>query len=287
MKKILVPCDFSESALQAYHFAMNLAAQANAEVFVLKVIDLPFIYENAFGSSPEYFDPGTIKYLEEDAKNNFEKMKNKHVRKERVSFITLRGSVTFTISQFALDNKIDLIVMGTKGASGLKEYWIGSNTEKVVRFSPVPVLTVRKSFDLSTIKNIVSPTMLKLDQGDLIMKLKELQSFFSAKIHLLLVNTPGNMLRTADEMDLMEKFAKQYKLENYTLNTRNDFSVQDGIMNFAHEIKADMIAMGTHGRRGLSHMFMGSVTEDIVNHVDCPIWTYLFREQESSRLAWY
>jgi hypothetical protein len=79
-------------------------------------------------------------------------------------------------------------------------------------------------------------------------------------------------------MDMMEEFARHYALSNYTLNTRNDFSEQDGIINFAHEIKADMITMGTHGRRGLAHLFMGSVTEDVVNHVDCPIWTYVIKK---------
>lgn len=278
MKKILVPCDFSESAIQAYEFALNLAEQSQAEIFALKVIDLPFIYETSLSTTPEYFDPGIFKSLEEDAKKKFEKLQAKHSQKERVTFTTIRGAVTLTINQFAQDHQIDLIVMGTTGASGLKEYWIGSNTEKVVRFSHVPVLAVRKSFDVSKIKNIVFPTTLHLDQSDLVSKIKDLQSFFSAKLHLLLVNTPNNMLRTKDEIDLMEEFARHYNLSNYTLNTRNDFHEQDGIINFVHEIKADMIAMGTHGRKGLAHLFMGSVTEDLVNHVDCPIWSYLVKK---------
>lgn len=277
MKKILVPCDFSDPAIEAYDFAMNLAAQSHAEVFVLKVIDLPFIYETSLGTTPEYFDPSIFKDIEENAKRDFEKLKIKHPHHETAAFTVLRGAVTFTIKQFAEENNIDLIVMGTRGASGWKEYWIGSNTEKVVRFSHIPVLTVRKSFDLNTIKDIVFPTTLHLDQTDLISRVKELQSFFGAKLHLLMVNTPDNMLRTKDEMDLMEEFARHYQLTHYTLNTRNDFNESDGIINFAHEIKADMIAMGTHGRRGIAHLFMGSVTEDVVNHVDCPIWTYLVK----------
>jgi nucleotide-binding universal stress UspA family protein len=277
MKKILVPCDFSDTALQAYDFAMNLAARANAEVLVLKVFDLPFLYETTFGATPQYFDTGILKDIEADAVITFEKMKARHLRKEMVSFTTLRGAVTFTINQFAEENKVDLIVMGTQGATGLKEYWIGSNTEKVVRYAKVPVLAIRKSFDVAGIKNIVFPTTLQLDQKDLIIRIKDLQRFFSAKLHLLMVNTPGNMMRSTDEMDLMEEFARHYTLSDYTLNTRNDFSEQDGIINFVHEINADMIAMGTHGRRGLAHLFMGSVTEDIVNHVDCPIWTYVFK----------
>jgi len=278
MKKILVPCDFSESAIEAYDFALNLAVKTNAEVFALKVFDLPFFHETTFGTTPQYFDPGILKDIEADAKNKFEKLRNKHARKELVSFSMLRGPITFSINQFALDNKVDLIVMGTRGATGLKEYWIGSNTEKVVRYARVPVIAVRRSFPIDVIKNIVFPTTLQPDQIDLVNKVKELQSFFSAKLHLLIVNTPGNMLRSQDELRKMEDYAKYHQLKDYTLNARNDFNEQDGIINFAHEIKADLIAMGTHGRRGLAHLFMGSVTEAVVNHVDCPIWTYVLKK---------
>jgi K+-sensing histidine kinase KdpD len=142
----------------------------------------------------------------------------------------------------------------------------------------VPVLAVRKTQALSQIKNIVFPTTLELNQIDLVKHVKNLQTFFSAMLHLLLINTPGNMQRTKDEMGMMEEYAHHHNVSNYTLNTRNDFYEQDGIINFAHEMKADMIAMGTHGRRGLAHLFMGSVAEDVVNHVDCPIWTYSIRK---------
>ena len=115
-------------------------------------------------------------------------------------------------------------------------------------------------------------------------RVKELQSFFSAKLHLLLVNTSYNLRRTADEMKLMEEFANHNKITSYTLNIRNDFYEHKGIINFAHEIKADMIAMATHGRRGLAHLVAGSVTEDVVNHVDCPIWTYAVKKIKSEVL---
>jgi nucleotide-binding universal stress UspA family protein len=278
MKRILVPCDFSESAIQAYIFALNLAAQTQAEVYVLKVIDMPFVYEVPIGVAQYYVDSNILKQAEDQARKNFEKLKGEHTKQEGVTFTTIVGPVTITIRQFILEQGIDLVVMGTLGASGWKEYFVGSNTEKVVRFSPVPVLAVRKAQVLSRIKNIVFPTTLEFDQVDLVYRIKDLQSHFSAMLHLLLINTPGNMKRTKDEMEMMEEYAHYYKLKDYSLNTRNDFYEQDGIINFAHEIKADMIAMGTHARKGLAHLFMGSVTEDVVNHVDCPIWTYSVRK---------
>lgn len=278
MKKILVPCDFSDSARQAYAFALNIAKKSQAEIFVLKAIDIPFIYENFNAPNPFYFDPGLIRELEEDAKTSFEKMKAGHDYQEKVFFQVVQGPVTPSILSFVKDHNIDLVVMGTHGTSGFTEYLIGSNTEKVVRFSPVPVLAVRKSAQLASIKKIVFPTALKLDEVAAVNKIKELQSFFGATLHLLLVNTPVNLKRTKDEKEEMEAYAKHYKLENYTLNIRDDFYEQNGIMSFAREIQADMIAMTTHSRRGLSHLFLGSVTEDVVNHAACPIWTYSLKK---------
>jgi nucleotide-binding universal stress UspA family protein len=65
---------------------------------------------------------------------------------------------------------------------------------------------------------------------------------------------------------------------NYTTNVFNDSYEESGVINFTHTIGADMIAMGTHGRKGLTHILSGSVTEDVVNHVDCPIWTFTFKD---------
>jgi nucleotide-binding universal stress UspA family protein len=279
MKRILVPCDFSEPALEAYKFALNIAAATQTEVYLLKVIDLPFAYETAMGAVPYAFSPEVIQEIEQRAKNDFEKMKALHPPIVQVTFTAIQGPVTSTILSFITDNKIDLVVMGTHGASGWTEFFIGSNTEKMVRLSKVPVLAVRKSFHLSSIKTIVFPTTLEFDQVHFIKKVKELQLLLSARLHLLLVNTPYNLRRTTDEMESMEEYAKHYELTHYTLNTRNDFHEQDGIVNFVNEIKADMIVMGTHGRRGLAHLFSGSVTEDVVKLVKCPIWTCSIKSQ--------
>jgi nucleotide-binding universal stress UspA family protein len=62
-------------------------------------------------------------------------------------------------------------------------------------------------------------------------------------------------------------------IKDYTLNVVNDTYEESGIIEFTHMIKADMIALGTHGRTGISHTLSGSVAEDVANHVDCPVWT--------------
>lgn len=273
MKNILVPCDFSPEAQEAYAFALQIAERTHGRISVLHAIDMPVLQEAAIGVTPYYFDPGLARDLKEDADRRFEQLTPKPSDEITVDFFALEGPVTPVIRQFIQDHAIDLIVMGTRGASGLEEYLIGSNTEKIVRFSPVPVIAIRRNVALGSLRKVVFPTTLDPDPR-LIRHVKALQFFLKAKLHVLIVNTPYNMLRTADEQERMQKFAQAQGFENYTINCRDDFREPSGIQRFAQEIEADLIVMATHGRRGLAHFFSGSIAERVVNHVDCPVWTF-------------
>lgn len=277
MKKILVPCDFSEPAMEAFRFAVDLASKGGGKVIVLQVIDLPI---SAYGASidvPIYtYSPSLLKDLEEIAKKNYKKMFARFGKEnDNISFVTVHGPTSSMIRDYIDEKKIDLVVMGTHGATGAHEFFVGSNTEKIVRFSKVPVLAIRKAIAVSSIKNIVFPTSLELNQADFVKKLKSLQEFFEAKLHILYLNTPFNFIRETELKD----YAKHYKFTNCELYIRNDRYEPDGIRLFAKEIKADMIAMATHGRKGLSHFLYGSLTEDVVNHVECAIWTYVIKRK--------
>lgn len=279
MKKILVPCDFSPTAQQAYTFALDIAKKVDAEVYVLKVIDIPFMYDAYSVQPPMWLTPQVWKKVEEEGRESFNKMKSEHSRQHDVTFRVVEGAVTLTILDFIEKEKIDLVVMGTHGASGFNEYMFGSNTEKVVRFSKVPVFAVRKAVNLSSIRNIVFPTNLALDEVDFINKLKELQQLLGATLHVLTINTPYNMKAAKTTRAELQEFVTHYGIQNYTLNIRSEFTEQAGIIDFTDEIKADMVAMATHGRKGLAHLFAGSIAEDTVNHIKCPIWTCTLRKK--------
>ena len=184
------------------------------------------------------------------------------------------GELLSGVKQIIETKKIDQVVMGTSGTSGFTEIFIGSNTEKVVRFSPVPVLAVRKTVELKSVKNILLPSTLNLNQTDFINKVKDLQNFFDATLHILLVNTPAQFRRDAEANEALEEFAKHYKLTNFKTHFRNYAHEDDGIIEFAYSEKMDLIAMGTHARKGLAHLFNRSVTESVVNHIQSPVWTY-------------
>ncbi|MFN7261834.1 MAG: universal stress protein [Cyclobacteriaceae bacterium] len=277
MKKIIVPCDFSEPAIEAFKFALDLAKKSKGSVLVVKVIDIPIAYEASFGMPTYAFNLGMSKELEEDARKSFDKLQQKFGKGyKKVKFFVVHGPASMMIRDFIEEKKPDLVVMGTHGASGLQEFFVGSNTEKIVRFSKVPVFAIRKAIPVSKIKNIVFPTSLELNQTDFIKKLMVVQAFFKAKLHILFLNTPFNFVRDNELKD----YAKHFEFRNYTLNIRNDRYEPDGIIAFTNEVKADMLAMATHGRKGLSHFVSGSITESVVNHVKCPVWTYTIKSKK-------
>jgi nucleotide-binding universal stress UspA family protein len=252
MKKILVPCDFSDSAVQAFKFAVEIANQSKGEIALLNVVEIPVIHENVM--MPTFsFEDTYLKEMKDRADIDFAKMKSKWAKDGlKVSTHVEYGAPTPTISKFIKEKKIDLVIMGTKGASGLKEFFVGSNTEKIVRWSPVPVISLKESVKASSIKNIVFPSMLHEDEEELTMRVKALQDFFKAKLNIIYVNTPANFRTDVTTHKMMQDYAERFMLKDYTLNIFNDLNEESGVAHFVNEIKGDMVAMSTHGRTILS-----------------------------------
>ena len=273
MNKVLVPCDFSEPAVQAFKFAADIVKQSRGVIHLLNVVSMPALYDSTAVLS---FEQAFMADLKKDAEKNFKKMKEKWAKEgQRIVTHVEYGATVPVIRRLIKETKADLVVLGTHGASGLKEFTIGSNTEKIVRTSPVPVIAVKKT--PKSIKSIVFPTTPDMKLENMMMHLKELQSFFGANLHIVYINTPGLFKRDLEMKSKMKDFASRFMMKNYSLHIFNDITEEEGIINFTKEVRADMIAMRTHGRRGISHLAMGSIAEDVVNHIDCPIWTYLVR----------
>jgi nucleotide-binding universal stress UspA family protein len=280
MKKILVPCDFSKQAINAFRFALDCAREADAEVHLVNVLELPVMHDSVLMPVLS-FEETLLKELKAKSEVEFSAIRKKYTEKtDMVLSDTLFGSISPTLLRYADQQAIDIVIMGTKGASGVKEFLIGSNAEKIVRNATVPVIAVKKYVKMSSIKNIVFPNTLNTEsQEDLLMKVKAMQNFFKAALHIVWVNTPNNFTSDKSTVKRLEAFAKRFLFKNYTIHVFNDFYEEDGIINFAKAIDADMIAMGTHGRKGLAHILSGSIAEDVVNHLELPIWTYTLRNE--------
>jgi nucleotide-binding universal stress UspA family protein len=277
MKRILVPCDFSEQAVEAYRFALDFAALSGGEVVLLSVVEVPVVHDSVLLPTLN-FEEVFLKELKERADEKILEVKAKYPSGEIKVETKVELGHTFHSIRTAIEReKADLVVMGTKGASGFKEYTIGSNAEKVVRHAPCPMISVKKYVSVSSIKSIVFPTTLEKDNEKLIVAVKSLQSLLGATLHVVFINTPGHFVSDAQTYERLSEFAADYSLSNHTLNIFGDVYEEIGVINFTHHIGGHMVAMGTHGRKGLAHLVTGSVAEDVVNHIDCPVWTYTLK----------
>ncbi len=276
MKKLLVPCDFSPSSKSAFKYALDLAEKSGGEVIVLHTIILPAMYDSVYlGDAPLAYNSTFMAELREDIKSKFDSLTSAfELSSVPVRLEITQGNIISAINQQVKKTRIDMVIMGTTGSSGLEEVFIGSNTEKVIRHSPVPVLAIRENKELKSIKNILLPSTLPLDQANFMEKVRELQQFHKATLHVLLINTPLNFRRNKDARAAYEKFEEVYKLTNCVFHFENYRSEEEGIMDFASGRGIDLIAMATHARKGIAHFMNGSITEDVVNHIHFPVWTY-------------
>jgi len=281
MKKILVPTDFSKAAKTATDVAVDIAKKGGAEIILLNVIE--DASRDSFSVTGEISasDPEerlfTLKLIEKSRKSMAALKEEVKEAGVKVKTELRMGSPFHGMRTIITDHKVDLVVMGTAGHSKLEEAIIGSNTEKVVRHSKCPVLTVHKKPAKTDFKNIVYATAMTPDEEVFSRIVKRTQQMYDSTIHLVRINTPGNFQRDVVVKRYMENFAKKLQLKNFTINVFNDLSEEEGVIYFADSIDADLIAMATHGRTGFAHVLAGSIAEDVVSHAKRPVLTFVVK----------
>lgn len=277
MKNILVPTDFSKPSISALETGVELAKRSGAVITLLHVI------EQAVSDSYMISGEGHPDEMEErmftaqlikKSKSQLEKL----VMDPKFKSVTVNGELRLGnpyhgIRTIITEHKPDLVVMGTRGNSTLERMLIGTNTERVVRHMDCPVLTVHKKPSRLDFKNIVYATSMSEEEEVFAKVVKRAQELYKATVHLVWINTPGDFQRERSVRQYMKKFVQKIGLKNFTINVYNDLSVEEGIIYFADDIKADLICMATHGRKGFAHVMAGSVAEGVVTHSSRPVLT--------------
>ncbi|WP_395065202.1 universal stress protein [Flavobacterium sp.] len=272
MKKILIPTDFSDHAEYALKVAAQIAKKNNGEIILLHMLELPHQGSDALGSGsdiPEimFFKNAAIKKLED-------LMDEDYLEGIKVSEVVQFELAFDGILKISSLNNVDLIVMGSHGASGYKEMFIGSNAEKVVRNSDVPVLIIKKEEGEFKVNDFVFASDFNDEVKKPFEKVVEFANKFDSTLHLVTVNTPNNFKSTSVAQETMNNFIKGFNVQKVVTHIYNETNVEKGILNFANSVDADLIGMSTHGRKGLSHFFNGSISEDLVNHSTRPVVTF-------------
>jgi nucleotide-binding universal stress UspA family protein len=272
MKKILVPTDFSEHAKNALKVAAMLAKNNDAEIYLLHMMEIPMQQLDPMSAQSDI--PEALFFMKL-AQQKFKNLLASDFLEGLTVHETVKADITFNdIKAACKEYEIDFIVMGSHGASGLKEMFVGSNAEKVVRTSDVPVLVIKNEHESFDISNFVFASDFKEDNSETYKQAVKFAKAVGAKIHLLMVNTANNFITTHAANVRINNFIASQTFENYTITIHNDISIEQGILNFSKTIDADLIGISTHGRQGISHFFNGSISEDLVNHAKRPVITF-------------
>jgi nucleotide-binding universal stress UspA family protein len=280
MIHILVPYDFSKMAIHAFDFATKLSTTySKLHITLIHVVELPLNANVGYmggGIDPlsDYQNQVYFRELLEQRKKELDQLKKKYTSpKYHLDAVVTVGNVFREINTVITDKKPDLVVMGSSGTSGWEEFWIGSTTEKIVRTAPCPVITIKGETDPSQLKKVVFASSFDELDVDLAARIKNMQQVFDAQFYLVSINTPGNFTTSRVAQHRLDKFIHRYKFVQVQTEIYNSLSEDAGILEFADDIGADLIAMATHGRTGMLHLLTGSIAEDVVNHSKRPVWT--------------
>tara|TARA_B110001454_G_scaffold216745_1_gene240575 strand:- start:805 stop:1632 length:828 start_codon:yes stop_codon:yes gene_type:complete len=272
MKTILVPTDFSKTSEYACKIAAKIANKTNATVYLIHLIELPKGVIDMAASS-KFSIPESMLYLRK-IREKILKIRDSLFSKDiNVEYFIKLNNPFDGIQKYADKIDADLIIMGFKGHSELEEMIIGSNTEKIVRSSKRPVIVVKQNSKKFKLKTLVFASNFKEENKEVFAKFIDFANTFNSKIHLLKVNTPANFQSTSEAKQKVNDFITDFNLPKYKINIYSDASVEKGILNFAKDINADLIALSTHGRTGLAHLFTGSVTKNLTKKALKPMLT--------------
>lgn len=269
--KLLVPVDFSEHSAYALEVAASLARPKGAEIMVLHMMGL----SQAVLTKDESQEFEEAHYYMKLTKKKFASFLDRdYLRGIKISQMVQNYKIFSEINTVAREQGIDLIVMGSHGISGLSDVFVGSNTEKVVRTSDLPVLVIKEHMPNFTLNTMVMAWHYKNESVATYRKAKGFADTFGAELHLVYINLPGyNFLSTEEVEEKISQFMGNTGI-NKQVTIYDDYSVEKGLLRYAERMDADVIGIATHGRKGLAHFLVGSIGEDIANHSRKPVVTF-------------
>ncbi|MCE9539680.1 MAG: universal stress protein [Bacteroidetes bacterium] len=268
--KILLPTDFSKLSKVAIHYAAEIAKKLNAELVLLHVvfIDAPPRAQAAL-KTRQILD-AMVDNSMQDFIHLTNEIKQDYGEKINISYKIIKSyPVEEVIETFAQHNDIDLIIMGTKGASGLKRVLMGSNAAAVIGNSNIPVIAVPEHARFKHVKHIVYAS-------DLLALNKEMETLiqfarlFDSFIHILNIVSP-NSKKKIERIKIKNELINKYNYPKISIHISINDDVEEAIDEYIAEVKADMLAMFNHKPTFFERLFGKSVTREMAFHSWIPL----------------
>ena len=275
VKRILIPTDFSETADLALEHASHLAKLCNAEIVLLHVVTSYAFKANLpeINAEDEAFNAklsGVVgSKLEESAASLSEKFSCP------VHTKVAYGSVRDEVVRMANDLDADIIILGTHGVSGIREFFMGSNAFRIVSEAGCPVLSVQRNATKIGFEHIVVPVDNSFHSREKIGLAIRMANTYNATLHIC-----GMRSHDHDDADLNAKFRiKMKQVEDYLTEREVKFTattlfctnIATATMDYAQEKGADLILIMNEQETNTTGFFMGPYAQQIVNHSAIPV----------------
>lgn len=271
MKKILFPTDFSEVANNAFVHALGLAKLIQGELILLHTYELPII-DNQFAPQnyKEVFDSLELA--------NFDRFKDEipklraialehNLEHIKMSHLLMDGDLIYNVKEIIKNDEIDFVVMGTSGASGWKEMFLGTNTGEAIANLSVPVLSIPESAKYNKIETIGFTTRFREKDKEALSNVIKIAKSAGAMVKCLYVETKASDNTVATYNDWEEHF-KDKPVQFFIVPSEK---VNETIEEFITHQNIDVLAMLTYKRNFFQWLFTTSFTEKMSYHCNIPI----------------
>ena len=276
MQKILVPTDFSTTAMKAASYAAEIAQKTGATIFLLHVI------EPITDGLRQYY-PLHERLHEENANaglselGTMQKSVTKIYPAIKIETELAKGTVINSILAFADEQQMDLIVMGTTGATGLKEIFMGSMAAATISRTKIPVLTVPAGYEMEQPDGILFATNKFEENKALLNPIVNLAKLFSATVHVaVFVDTDDAeaadyVYNTRQLNHYLGFLEKSFPDTDFRGELLEGSEFEDTIDKYDTKNEVDVIAMITYPKSFLEKVLRKSVTRKMAFHSTIPL----------------
>lgn len=272
--KIIVPTDFSDCAKDAFEVAQSWAARANASLHLFHAAALPQDWEDL---------SAVVRYRDEANKAIALAVRDKlrewqYDAQDKGVSCDIHyhgGELLEGLEELVDELSADMAVIGSQGASGKREWFMGSNAQKLVRHLRIPVLVVKEAIAPPDFSRVVFASGLFVDDQEAFRHfLRLLQPFPVEEVHILAIKTEQLFGPPASVMlDALKDFAALAEEHGYPCQTHypSNLSVERGVRDFVESHHIQLIGISHHRRHPLKRFFQGSNVEMLVNHAGVPV----------------
>ncbi|MDX5326718.1 MAG: universal stress protein [Bacteroidota bacterium] len=261
MKSLIFPTDFSPNAEKAFEYACMIAQKGNLEMIIANAYDLPY--------SQNVMTTSLLEILKETSEKGVDEVRAKAQAKGlRCHSFSLMGNPIRVVKDLVKRFPDSMVVMGTKGASGIEEVLIGSNTASVLHSVDVPVLAIPEDAEVVPFDRIVYASDYLSKKNDrALSRLAYIAELFSSKLDIIHIEVEHER---GQKEEAIKKFDHHFANVKYEIHELKGEDIQGTILHFAKDNHAQMVALLARKYGLIEGLFHRSVTSKVAYHSHIP-----------------